>query len=77
MEPRETEQAAWIDFLSEELNAVSVKIDGGYIVVKRHCSNCEYYMTDKTKDCWCPSSIGCWQFKYKKGVDHENSGDRR
>jgi hypothetical protein len=73
MEPRKTEQEAWIDFLSNELNAVSVRVDGGYIIVKRHCSNCGYYMTYKTKYCHHPCSTGCWQFKYKKGIDHENS----
>jgi len=65
MEPKKTEQEAWIDFLSEELNAVAAEVDGGFIVVRRCCSNCEYQMTDKTKDCWCPSSMGCWQFKYE------------
>jgi len=68
MEPKKTEQEAWIDFLSDELNAVSVEVDGGFIIVRRHCLNCKYEMTDKTKDCFNPSSIGCWQFKYKKEV---------
>lgn len=75
MQPREIEQEAWIDFLSDELNAVSAEVDGGFIVVKRCCSNCEHYMTDKTKYCHHPCSIGCWQFKYNKGADHENFSD--
>ena len=73
MEPRETKQEAWIDFLSDELNAVSVEVDGGFIIVRRCCSNCKYSNTKKTKNCFYLSSLGCWQFKYKKGVDHENS----
>lgn len=72
MEPRETEQAAWIDFLSDELNVVSVEVDAGFIIVRRCCSNCKYCMTERTKNCLHPSSIGCWQFKYSKGVNNEN-----
>ena len=67
MEPRETEQAAWIDFLSDELNAVCAEVDGGFMVVKRCCSSCIFYNTDKTKYCFHQSSIGCWQFKFKGG----------
>ncbi len=75
MQPRKTEQEAWTDFLSDELNAVSAEVDGGFIVVRRCCSNCRYQMTNRTRNCLHPSSVGCWQFKYMKGVDHENSSD--
>ena len=68
MEPKKTEQEAWTAFLSEEFNAVSAEVDGGFIVVKKYCSNCEYQDSDKTKNCYCPSSVGCWQFKYKGGI---------
>ena len=67
MEPRETELDAWIDFLSYELNAVSVEVNGGFIIVRRYCSNCKYHETNKTKNCFYPSSLGCWQFKFKGG----------
>ena len=75
MQPRKTEQEAWIDFLSDELNAVSAEVEGGFIVVRRCCSNCRYHLTEKTKNCFYQSSIGCWQFKYMKGVDCENISD--
>lgn len=68
MEPRKTEQEAWIDFLSDEFNAVSAEVDGGFIVVRRHCSACKYYMTNETKYCLQQSSVGCWKFKYKGGI---------
>ena len=67
MQPRKTKIEAFHDFLSEELNISCVTVNDGFIVVRRCCSNCEYYMTDKTKYCFSPSSIGCGQFKYLKG----------
>lgn len=76
MEPVKTEQEAWIAFLSDEFNAVSVEVDGGFVVVRRCCSDCKHYMTDKTKHCLQQSSVGCWKFKYKGGI-YENSSDRR
>ena len=75
MQPRKTKIEAWHDFLSNEFNAVPAEVDGGFIVVRRYCSNCIYSMTDKTKNCLHPSSIGCWQFKYKKGIGYENSSN--
>ena len=66
MEPEKTEQEAWTAFLSDELNVSCVEVDGGFVVVRRCCSNCEYYNTGKTKYCFSPSSAGCGQFNFNQ-----------
>ena len=66
MVAKKTVIEAFIEFLSVELDIVPVETFDGYIVVKRNCSTCSFYGTDKTKYCGSPLSGGCWKFEFNQ-----------
>lgn len=65
MAPEETIEGAWRVYLQERDNVICVEVTGGFVIVSRNCSNCIYFKTDETKNCYYSSSIGCHKFKLK------------
>ena len=66
MKTSKTRFGAFAEYLCRKFSLRCVQVPGGFVVREIHCETCQHKMSNKTKLCTVPSSVGCDDWEIKK-----------